>query len=87
MSSVEILAKLLKGVKTLGVKNVTVICLGPRDCTVLYNPAVELVWSSDGYLESVIISGLDEEGRTRRFRRTLSWSNGLLVSVSGWEEL
>lgn len=85
---VQILNKiLLHGIKTHGTDN-KVICTSNSTCTILYNPSIELVWDPNGYLTEVRISGIDQNGNNRSFKKTLTWSaQGLLTSVSAWEEV
>ena len=86
MSGVEILNVVKKILGRVGEQKT--ICLTHDNCVVLYNPSLQLIWNAEGYLVELRISGKDENGNTRTFKKTLTWSpEGYLTNVSGWEEL
>ena len=90
MSTVDIV-QLLLGLRTRGFGSVAVdaalVCPG-GSCVLVYNTSLSLEWDSEGRLTAVVLEGLDEQGRYRRFRRELAWdSDGRLVSVGPWREV
>lgn len=84
MSVVEILDVIRK----TKAKGYEIVCTSNK-CYQLFNVSVSLVWDTNtGLLKEVRLTGIDTEGKTRTFRKTLSWSNeGYLQFVSPWEEM
>lgn len=96
MSEVEVnytLRKILgKYNKLFGISNSVMdtktICVNNSTCYQLFNVTVSLDWSPEGYLIQVTISGVDQNGTNRSFKKELSWSSeGYLQDVSEWQEV
>ena len=96
MSSVEILSYVKKIVDKLNnaygfpssLSDVKTICVNPQTCYNLFQTSISLTWDSNGNLTEVRITGTDQEGNTRTFKKTLTWSaEGYLQNVSSWQEV
>lgn len=82
----KIRGKFDDGIKVFAGDN-KVICIN-GECVTLFNPSTQLTWDANGFLTEVRVTGVDQNGVTRSFKKILSWSpEGYLQSVSGWEEV
>ena len=77
----------VEGIKVFEGTN-SVVCLSSNNCITIFNYSINLTWDSNGYLTEVSITGTDQEGNTRTFKKTLTWSTeGYLQNVSSWQEV
>ena len=82
------MVEILDAIRKTKAKGYEIVCTQNK-CYHLFNVSVSLVWDTNtGLLKEVRLTGIDTEGKTRTFRKTLSWSSeGYLQSISPWEEM